>query len=74
MTINKQLNHILSRHYHVEAKLQNISKVLPNVVVIRAESEKFRDMINHTNDLAEKVSAKVRHLDLARVRKFFLLK
>lgn len=68
VTINKQLNHILSRHYHVEAKLQNISKVLPNVVVIRAESEKFRDMINHTNDLAEKVSAKVRHLDLARSR------
>lgn len=68
VTINKQLNHILSRHYHVEAKLQNISKVLPNVVVIRAESEKFRDMINYTNDLAEKVSAKVRHLDLARSR------
>ncbi|XP_051154343.1 conserved oligomeric Golgi complex subunit 4 isoform X1 [Leptopilina boulardi] len=68
VTINKQLNHILSRHYHVESKLQNISKVLPNVVVIRAESEKFRDMINHTNDLAEKVSAKVRHLDLARSR------
>ena len=68
MSINKQLNHILSRHYHVEAKLQNISKVLPNVLVIQSESEKFRDMINHTNDLAVKVSAKVRQLDLARVR------
>lgn len=68
VAINKQLNNILSRHYHVEAKLQNISKVLPNVVVIRGESEKFRDMINHTNELAEKVSAKVRHLDLARSR------
>lgn len=65
--MNDELEQMLQRHCHVEAKLQNISKVLPNVVVIRAEAEKFCDMINRTNSLAEAVSAKVRQLDLARV-------
>ena len=51
----------------MEAKLQNIGKVLPNVVLIRTEGEKFCDMIARTNELAENVSAKVRQLDLARV-------
>lgn len=65
--VNTQLDHILMRHCHVEAKLQSIGKVLPNVAVIRSEGEKFRNMIDRTNKLAEKVSAKVRQLDLARV-------
>ena len=70
--VNNELEQMLQRHCHVEAKLQNISKVLPNVVVIRTESQKFSDMINRTNRLAEAVSAKVRQLDLARVCKKFL--
>jgi len=61
------LDTILSRQCHIEAKLQNIGKVLPNVIVIHTEGEKFRDMIIRTNELAENVSAKVRQLDLARV-------
>lgn len=52
----------------MEAKLKNISKVLPNIVLIREEGEKFCTMIDKTNNLAETVSAKVRQLDLARVR------
>lgn len=66
--IEKNLENILSRQCHVEAKLQNISKVLPNVVVMRTEGEKFCNMITRTNELAENVSAKVRQLDLARSR------
>lgn len=58
---------ILARRCHVEAKLQNIGKVLPNVIVIHTEGKKFCDMIACTNELAENVSAKVRQLDLARV-------
>lgn len=65
--IEKNFKNILSRQCHVEAKLQSISKVLPNVVVIRTEGEKFCNMIRRTNELAENVSAKVRQLDLARV-------
>lgn len=58
---------MLQRHCHIEAKLQNINKILPNVAVIRSEGEKFRETIDKTNKLAETVSAKVRQLDLARV-------
>ncbi|KAJ8681166.1 hypothetical protein QAD02_016953 [Eretmocerus hayati] len=68
VAVNKQLDHILMRHCHVEAKLQSVGKVLQNVAVVRSEGEKFRGMIDHTNKLAEKVSAKVRQLDLARTR------
>ena len=55
------------RHCNVEVKLQSISKVLSNVAVVCTESSKFKNMIDHTNKLAEKVSHKVRQLDLARV-------
>lgn len=44
-----------------------MSKILPNLAMICSESKKFKSMIDHTNNLAENVSAKVRQLDLARV-------
>ncbi|XP_011506140.1 PREDICTED: conserved oligomeric Golgi complex subunit 4 [Ceratosolen solmsi marchali] len=68
IAVNKHLDHILSKHCHVEAKLQSISKILPNIAIVRLEAEKFQNVIGHTNNLAEKVSAKVRQLDLARSR------
>lgn len=64
----RALESILSRQCHVEAKLQNISRVLPNVIIVREEGEKFYNMIARTNELAKNVSAKVRQLDLARSR------
>lgn len=65
--MKEKLDNLLSRHCYIESKLQNINKVLPKVVFIRGEAEKFRNMIIHTNELAENVSSKVRQLDLARV-------
>lgn len=59
---------MLQKYCYVEAKLQSINKILPNVALIRSEGENFRDTIEKTNRLAETVSAKVRKLDLARVR------
>lgn len=66
--VNKNLEQMLQRHCHIETKLKSISKVLPNVGVIRIEGEKFLDKIEKTNKLAETVSAKVRQLDNARSR------
>ena len=68
VSIKEHLDTILARQCHIEAKLQNIGKVLPNVIVICTEGEKFCDMITRTNELAENVSAKVRQLDLARIK------
>lgn len=65
--MKEKLDNLLSRHCYIESKLQNINKVLPKVVFIRGEADKFRNMIIHTNELAENVSSKVRQLDLARV-------
>lgn len=56
----------------MEAKLKNIGKILPNVVLICDEAEKFRHLIAKTNELAENVSAKVRILDLVRVSNYKL--
>ncbi|KAI4494357.1 hypothetical protein M0802_009040 [Mischocyttarus mexicanus] len=66
--VKEKLDNLFSRHCYIESKLQNINKVLPKVVFIRGEAEKFRNMIVHTNELAENVSSKVRQLDLARSR------
>ncbi|XP_008555535.1 conserved oligomeric Golgi complex subunit 4 [Microplitis demolitor] len=66
--INKELEQMLQKYCYVEAKLQSINKILPNVALIRSEGENFRDTIEKTNRLAETVSAKVRKLDLARSR------
>ncbi|XP_063973340.1 conserved oligomeric Golgi complex subunit 4 [Diachasmimorpha longicaudata] len=66
--VNEELELMLQRHCHVEAKLRNISKILPSMILIREEGEKFRTMIDKTHSLAETVSAKVRQLDLARSR------
>ncbi|CAD6216456.1 GSCOCG00004617001-RA-CDS [Cotesia congregata] len=66
--INKELEQMLQKYCYVEAKLQSINKILPNVALIRSEGEDFRDTIEKTNRLAETVSAKVRKLDLARSR------
>ncbi|XP_046411279.1 conserved oligomeric Golgi complex subunit 4 [Neodiprion fabricii] len=68
VAVNNELDLILSRYCHVEAKLQNISKVLPNLTIIHSEADKLGEMITFTNRLAENVSAKVRRLDLARSR------
>ncbi|XP_058806623.1 conserved oligomeric Golgi complex subunit 4 [Phymastichus coffea] len=68
IAVNTSLDNTMLRHCHIEAKLQHIGKVIPNVTTIRLEGENFKSMINHTNNLAEKVSAKVRQLDLARTR------
>ncbi|XP_011306177.1 conserved oligomeric Golgi complex subunit 4 [Fopius arisanus] len=66
--VNKELELMLQRHCHLESKLRSISKILPNIMTIREEGEKFCTMIDKTNSLAETVSAKVRQLDLARSR------
>ncbi|XP_034948017.1 conserved oligomeric Golgi complex subunit 4 [Chelonus insularis] len=68
LNVNKKLEQMLQRYCYIEAKLQSIKKILPNVVIIRSEGETFRDTIEKTNRLAETVSAKVRKLDLARSR------
>ena len=51
--------------------MRNIPQALTNLSSVNTDSIQLSDMICHTAVLAEKVSAKVRRLDEARVNKHF---
>lgn len=68
--VNEKLDAVLSRKFTLEARLRNCS--IKHQQLLKAsvcdDSKKLADMIGHTAELAEKVSAKVRVLDVARLR------
>lgn len=68
--VNEQLENLLGKKFNLEARLRNCS--IKHQQLLKAsvsdDSKKLSDMISHTSDLAEKVSAKVRRLDVARMR------
>ncbi|XP_071448516.1 conserved oligomeric Golgi complex subunit 4 [Hetaerina americana] len=66
--VNIQLDALLSRQCHLEAKLRSVTKALPNLKVVHSDATNLCDMISYTSSIAENVSAKVRKLDLARGR------
>lgn len=66
--INNELETLFSRQCHLEAKLHGITKMLPNLQIVHSDAEQLSEMITFTSTLAENVSAKVRQLDVARVR------
>ncbi|XP_065332863.1 conserved oligomeric Golgi complex subunit 4 [Cloeon dipterum] len=65
---DKYLESIMARQVNLEAKLNNITKALPNLQILHNDAVKLADMISHTSTLAESVSAKVRQLDISRSR------
>nr|CAG4643799.1 EOG090X02VY [Lepidurus arcticus] len=66
--INSELDSLLSRHCHIEAKLRNIAHLIPRLQGLQDDGERLADMINFTAVLADNVSAKVRELDTAKGR------
>nr|CAD7202276.1 unnamed protein product [Timema douglasi] len=66
--VNDALETLLARQCHLEAKLRGVTKVLPNLHIVHSDTRRLTDMITFTSTLAENVSAKVRHLDVARSR------
>lgn len=69
--VEKELENLLSRNLHLETKVRNIVKVLPNLEIISSDSKQLMEMISFASTLAENVSYKVRKLDTARVSMFF---
>lgn len=45
---------------------------MPNLHLVKSEAKELEEMVNFTSTLAEKVSSKVRQLDLARVSNVLL--
>lgn len=68
--VNDNLESFLSKKFTLEARLRNCSTKHQQLLKASVcdDSKKLASMINHTAGLAEKVSAKVRRLDVARMR------
>ncbi|XP_062545749.1 conserved oligomeric Golgi complex subunit 4 [Armigeres subalbatus] len=66
--IDSRLEDILSQQCQLEAKMRNIGMALSGLSLVADKSRNLSRMIDHTSQLAENVSAKVRRLDEARSR------
>lgn len=68
MQVNENLSSVLSKKFTLEARLRSCA--IKHQQLLKAsvseDSKKLAEMISHTAELAEKVSAKVRRLDCAR--------
>ncbi|KAI5737827.1 hypothetical protein M8J76_017171 [Diaphorina citri] len=66
--VDKKLVEFLSLKTELESDVQSISESMPNLHIVKSEAKELEEMVNFTSTLAEKVSSKVRQLDLARSR------
>ncbi|XP_026678882.1 conserved oligomeric Golgi complex subunit 4 [Diaphorina citri] len=66
--VDKKLVEFLSLKTELESDVHSISESMPNLHIVKSEAKELEEMVNFTSTLAEKVSSKVRQLDLARSR------
>lgn len=65
--MTEKLDLLLSQQCQIEAKLRNVSLLVPRLNTVKSDAKHLLEMINFTCALAENVSAKVRELDTAKV-------
>lgn len=70
--VDKQLEKLLSKKTGLDGKIRDIAKAIPNLDIVNSDAKQLAEMVAITSKLAENVSAKVRQLDIARVRTAFL--
>ncbi|XP_057291059.1 conserved oligomeric Golgi complex subunit 4-like [Hydractinia symbiolongicarpus] len=63
-----ELDQILENHNKIDQRILSIKELLPNLKLLSKEAGHLTDVIVKTSSLAEKVSSKVRELDLAKSR------
>nr|CAG4636851.1 EOG090X02VY [Ceriodaphnia reticulata]SVE72827.1 EOG090X02VY [Ceriodaphnia reticulata] len=66
--VTEKLDLLLGQQCHIEAKLRNVSLLVPRLNTIKSDAKHLSEMIHFTCSLAENVSAKVRELDIAKGR------
>lgn len=66
------MSNVLSRACTLEGRLRTASQAYTKLGEVRSDAEVAAGMVDKTAMLAKDVSAKVRQLDLARVRKLIL--
>lgn len=68
LQLNTHLEEILSKQCQLEARLRSVGKAINSLNTAKNNAGELSEMINHTSELSESVSKKVRKLDEARVR------
>ncbi|KAG1692940.1 Conserved oligomeric Golgi complex subunit 4 [Nymphon striatum] len=66
--VNSELIGLMGQNEHLQAKVQSLNRILPNLQLLHTDSEQLSGMVSFTSTLAENVSSKVRQLDLAKNR------
>ncbi|XP_068759729.1 conserved oligomeric Golgi complex subunit 4-like [Montipora capricornis] len=64
--LNNELDAILENQPRLDAKMNTLQNVIPNLQLVMRDAQHLHTMISSTSDLAEKVSSKVRLLDLVK--------
>ncbi|XP_067054361.1 conserved oligomeric Golgi complex subunit 4-like [Acropora muricata] len=66
--LNNELDAILENQPRLDAKMNSLQNVIPNLQLVMRDAQHLHSMISNTSDLAEKVSSKVRLLDQVKNR------
>lgn len=57
----------MSQKSYVDDKIVGLSKILPSLKIVKSDAETLVTTINDISESSEKISGKIRSLDVARV-------
>lgn len=63
----QDLNNMLDQKVFLEDKIKGLSKIIPSLKVIKHEAQDLVNTVNDISESSEKISSKIRSLDIARV-------
>lgn len=52
---------------YVDEKIKGLSKIIPTIKVVKHQAEDLVNTVNDVSESSEKISGKIRTLDIARV-------
>ncbi|KAJ8938483.1 hypothetical protein NQ318_007119 [Aromia moschata] len=67
-TLIQDLNNMLNQKVFLEDKIKGLSKLIPTLKVIKHEAQDLVNTVNDISESSEKISGKIRSLDVARNR------
>ncbi|KAJ8930476.1 hypothetical protein NQ314_016703 [Rhamnusium bicolor] len=67
-TLIQDLNNMLNQKVFIEDKIKGLSKLIPTLKVIKHEAQDLVNTVSDISESSEKISGKIRSLDIARSR------
>lgn len=58
----------MNQKNYVDEKIKGLSKIIPTIKVLKHQAEDLVSTVNDVSESSEKISGKIRTLDVARVR------